>query len=100
MTTDTTKRPRTREQASRAQKLVWDCVEKAQKTLGEGWNHVSDDLRWGLVSASILSIVVSQSAIDDADATSEELARVARLSADLWNEGMNVRHEGWKRPWG
>lgn len=42
------------------QKMAEEMVAKAQKTLGAGWDHVSNDIRWGLVAANILSLMMGQ----------------------------------------
>jgi hypothetical protein len=36
------------------------CVDNAYEVLGIGWWHVSADVRWGLVAAEVLKIVLSQ----------------------------------------
>lgn len=45
---------------SREVALAEKCIEKAQATLGDGWVHVSKDIRWGLVSSHILALCLSQ----------------------------------------
>ena len=35
-----------------------DAVARAKALLGAGWDHVSEEVRWGLVSAVILDTVV------------------------------------------
>jgi hypothetical protein len=45
---------------TKAQILAAGCVKNAKEMLGSGWNHVSDDIRWGLVSSQILAIFLGQ----------------------------------------
>jgi len=45
---------------TRIQKLAAKCVKDAQATLGHGWDHVSEDIRFGLVSANIIAICIEQ----------------------------------------
>ena len=42
------------------EKLAKDCIKNAQRTLGDGWKHVSTDIQWGLVAANILSLCLIQ----------------------------------------
>jgi len=42
------------------ERMAKECVEKAQKLLGAGWNHVSLDVQWGLVAANILALFMAQ----------------------------------------
>jgi len=81
-----------------ATQIAWRCVEEARGLLGAGWAHVSDDVRWGLVAAQILSVVVGQHALDDEKATVAEVARVARYARALWNAGVVIHDGGWRRP--
>jgi hypothetical protein len=82
------------------QDIAWLCVQDAMKVLGTGWNHVSDDVRWGLVASEILSVVVGQSALtDDEYATDKRLGGVALYTRELWRVGMAIKDNGWKRPW-
>lgn len=100
MTDSTRIRPRSLSDAPHSMQIAWRCVEEARKTLGDGWDHVSDEVRWGLVAARILSVVVGQHALENEKATEAEVANVARYAHELWVEGFEIRDSGWKRPWG
>ena len=45
---------------SKQEQLAKDCIKRAQATMGVGWQHISADLRWGLVAANILAIFDGQ----------------------------------------
>jgi hypothetical protein len=47
-------------QKTREEKLAQECIERAKKLVGAGWDHISTDLRWGLVAANILAIMDAQ----------------------------------------
>ena len=40
--------------------IARDCIKTAKETLGEGWHHVSDEVRWGLVASNLLGVIGSQ----------------------------------------
>lgn len=36
------------------------CIKAAKETLGHGWQHVSDEVRWGLVASNLLGVIGGQ----------------------------------------
>lgn len=40
--------------------LARKCVSDAKEMMGEGWKHISPEVRWGLVCANIMAIVSGQ----------------------------------------
>lgn len=40
--------------------LAKQCVTSAKEALGPGWNHVSQEIRWGLVCANIIALHEAQ----------------------------------------
>jgi hypothetical protein len=86
-----------RDSRKHARDVAWKAVVDAKRVLGPGWDHISDDLRWGLVSANLLSVIVGQHWIDDPKATFEQKAAVADYALTLWAEGTSLREAGWKR---
>lgn len=100
MNTETLNRPKTKDQATHSQKIAWESVERAKKILGEGWNHVSNEIRWGLVCTNLLSVVAGQSVVDDEDGTDREWANVGKFAVELWRDAAAIQDSGWKRPWG
>jgi hypothetical protein len=93
-------KPGRKDAAPHAMQIAWRCVERAKSLLGDGWAHVSDDVRWGLVCAEVLGVVVGQHALVDESATVDQLAHVARYAHELWSHAHDIREDGWKRPWG
>lgn len=43
-----------------AEQIAARCVKHAKAQLGAGWEHVSRDVRWGLVCAEIVSVMAGQ----------------------------------------
>jgi hypothetical protein len=76
--------------------LAWRSVTNARSMLGDGWHHVSDEVRWGLVCAELLGVVVGQNCLDNPKATAEELARVGPFALALWRAAWAIRENGWK----
>lgn len=71
-------------------------LKGAKMILGEGWHHVSDEIRWGLFCAGILGAVAGQHALSDEKATTEELASVARFTQEIWDVANAIRNNGWR----
>ena len=69
---------------SRAHKIAKQEIQRSKDLLGSGWNHVSDEIRWGLVAANLLGVIVTQDALDSEDATESAKARVADFTVELW----------------
>lgn len=82
---------------SHAQSIAWNCVTRAKKTLGEGWSHVSDDVRWGLVCSNVMAVVASQSVVDDVEGSETEWSNVGKFAVELWREAAAIQSNGWKR---
>ena len=80
-----------------ARLVAWRCVRDARDLIGDGWAHISDDLRWGLVCTNILSVIVRQHALEDEAATIEERAHVADYALALWRSAYEIRDNDWKR---
>lgn len=80
-----------------ARDLAWETVCNARRVLGNGWSHVSDDIRWGLVCANILSILILQDAMEGDD--EHPKARAADLTYAIWHAAGLIKLNGWKRPW-
>jgi hypothetical protein len=87
-------------QATRSQKIAWMAVENAKVTLGEGWKHVSNEVRWGLVCANLLSVVASQNVVDERNGSEHEWANVGKFAVDLWRDAAAIQYTEWKKPWG
>lgn len=85
-----------REEKSHARLIALRELKHAKDTLGHGWGHVSDDIRWGLLSAGILGVIVGQNALDNDEATEGELANVALYAQDLWLAAVHIRESGWR----
>lgn len=77
--------------------VAWEAVRRARAVLGEGWAHVSDEIRWGLVCADLLSVVARCNAMDDGNATDREKADVADYALALWRAAHDIRENGWRR---
>lgn len=77
-------------------RVAEQCVTEARAMLGVGWSHVSDDVRWGLVSARVLAVIVGQHYIDDESATAEQKASIADYALCLWREASAIRDAGWR----
>lgn len=71
-------------------------LKRAKDLLGPGWDHVSDEIRWSLLCAGILSVVIGQHALSDEGATVEELARVAEYAQELWVAASVLRDRNWR----
>jgi hypothetical protein len=71
-------------------------LKRAKEMLGPGWDHVSDEIRWGLLCAGVFSVVIGQHALSDDDATTEELARVAEYAQNLWDAAYTLRDRNWR----
>jgi len=100
MNTETTNRPKTKSEATRSQKIAWSAVENAKNTLGEGWKHVSNEIRWGLVCSNLLAAVAAQNVVDEENGSDQEWANVGKFAVDLWRDASAIQYSGWKRPWG
>lgn len=85
-----------REEKSHARLIALRELKQAKDTLGHGWDHVSDDIRWGLLSAGILGVIIGQHPFNDDEATEEDLAYVALYAHDLWLEAIHLRENGWR----
>lgn len=42
------------------ERIAKNCIRQAQAILGAGWDHVSKDIQWGLVSANVLALFDQQ----------------------------------------
>jgi len=71
-------------------------LKAAKEILGRGWGHVSDEIRWGLLCAGIMGVIVGQHALDDEEATDIELANVAQYAYELWQAAYYLRENEWK----
>jgi hypothetical protein len=49
------------------ERVARKCVSDARQMLGDGWDHVSKDVRWGLVAANILYVYLGQHHKEDPD---------------------------------
>lgn len=76
---------------SHTQAVVDNEIKKAKNVLGHGWNHVSDEIRWGLVCANLMSVVCGQAALDD-DGDDEAKARVAEYAREMYQYAYSVMH--------
>lgn len=81
---------------SQAERIAAREVKRAQSTLGSGWDHVSDEIRWGLVCANILGVIMGQYVYDDPSATTEQKAHVAEYARELWAAATQIHANGWK----
>jgi hypothetical protein len=63
----------------RCEMLARDAVARARKMLGDGWRHVSVEIRWGLVAANILDVVVLGQ--DETIRADKTLANAAAVTA-------------------
>ena len=82
---------------SHEKSIAWKCVQDAKRSMEAGWNHVSDDIRWGLVCANIMSVIAGQACMDDEDATHEQKANVADYALALWREAIEIKNNNWKK---
>jgi hypothetical protein len=83
-------------ESQHAKQIALRELKAAKNILGTGWNHVSDDVRWGLLCAGILGVIVGQHAIDNENATPGELAAVAIYAHELWKAAYTIRENGWR----
>ena len=86
-----------RGERAQVQQLAWRCVSNAKREMGDGWAHISDELRWGLVCNHLLGIIVGQNCLDDPKADTAELARVGPFALALWRAAWAIRENGWRR---
>jgi hypothetical protein len=85
-----------REEKSHAKLIALRELKGAKALLGSGWDHVSDEIRWSLLCAGILSVIIGQHALSDEDATTEELARVATYAQELWIAARVLQDRNWR----
>lgn len=84
------------QQEKHARDIAWRSVCEARKLLGNGWSHVSDEIRWGLVCANILGVIAGQDALSF-NAQVERRAAVADYAMCLWRAANEIRDNDWAR---
>lgn len=62
-------------------------VKKAQAMMGDGWNHVSKDIQWGLVATHILGLILAQDEGNDP-------RRVLEMAAAVELEARKIIYPG------
>lgn len=66
--------------------LLTEGIENGKSALGKGWNHVSTELRAGLVFAYVTRVLANQDDSISADRTVTTLREVADLITQWENE--------------
>lgn len=66
-----------------AQQIAERCIKEAKDTLGAGWNHVSVDIQWGLVSARILYVYLGQDEDTDPKAVAQYIQEVTSHASSI-----------------
>jgi hypothetical protein len=61
------------------ERLARSCIADAKAILGSGWGHVSDEIRWGLVCASIVALHEAQDESISSDSVRRLISKVTEL---------------------
>jgi hypothetical protein len=76
-----------------AKAVVGRALARAQSVLGSGWYHVSHEVRWGLLCAELMSIIIMQDAVDNVNATPAAKASALMYAARLWEAATEHRKQ-------